>query len=154
MIRFIKRLWRAYTLLDHLNDAEAVRRKFGEKVEKLEKEVELLRSVDHVRAAVASILGRDIAWYDYEQLAPAQWIDYYQAAQESLRSPVVLNEINYGIAQLMKLATIENKENDPQKLRDIRMMMLGIKSLEDRLREIKPYTEPRPPRAVDLHTAI
>ena len=100
------------------------------------------------------IIGMDVTWYDYEELSAGEWQSYYAEVKTILESKAFQNEVNHVISTLLKLAMTDNKTNDPQVLRDCRMMILSLTKFVTHLEEIKPYVVRLESTTEDLHNPI
>lgn len=133
----------------YLDQTEHVRKYYADKNSKLQventalkKELEQLKfdisllKNEQVspQKVVASILKKDVTWFDFEELDPAQQSAYFQDAQLILNNNVFNNEINFLFAEWMKWAVKEAPGF--AEIRDIRVSMNAIEMLKKRLETI------------------
>ena len=103
---------------------------------------------------IKAITDLDFKWYDYEDLPPSEWISYHREAQMLLGNSVFQNEVKHVLSELLSLGITDNKVNDPQVLRDCRMMILTLSKFKAHLDTIKPYVESMRSTTENLHNSI
>lgn len=100
----------------------------------LSKEIEKLLSKSTPEIVVENVLGRNIKWFDYEDLDKTGRILYYEDAQAALRNRTLSNEINHLLSD-----TIEFIAKDTTNFEEVdrsRRVIVAIELLKERLEGI------------------
>ena len=88
---------------------------------------------------VAKVLKRGIDWYDYQKLDLAGRNSYWSDIQSVIMNESYQNEINHFIADLVKEIAYGTKSFED--VRDLRMTINGVQTLQERLESITKYVD-------------
>lgn len=118
---------------------------------KLKIEKEILNKTDtkkNPQNVIEDILGKNLEWFDYLELAPSERSKYILEAQQILSTTVFENEINYLFTSWMKWCLEQSKNFED--IRDIRMNYVGIDLFRKRLKSIiEPVNEAKITEDID-----
>jgi len=114
---------------------------YRDEIKRLKEKVnELIGMIGNPKYTVEKVLGKDISWYDYRELKPAERNGYAEMAKSLLSNEVFKNEGKYFISDLVK--EIAYQSNNFETVRDLRMTINGFEVFKERLEEIGTNREP------------
>jgi hypothetical protein len=126
-----------------------------DEVEKLIKENERLTKDILSKATpelvLQKIMGRGIAWYDFNTLNPNQKRSYYNNIQAVITNESFINEINHLIADQVEYIARQSKSHE--ETMNVRMTINAVYMIKERLESIPDPRVPEP-TAEEIHEAI
>lgn len=97
------------------------------------------------------IMGRGIAWYDFDTLNPNQKRTYYNDIQAVIKNESFINEINHLIADQVEYIARQSKSHE--ETMNIRMTINAVYMIKERLENIPDPRVPEP-TVEEIHEAI
>lgn len=116
--------------------------------EKLTKDI-LGRSTPEL--VIRKVMGRGIAWYDFNDLNINQKKSYYNDIQAVITNESFINEINHLVADHVEYIARESKSHEDTML--VRMTINAVDMIKERLESIPDPRVPEP-TAEEIHEAI
>ena len=93
-------------------------------------------------SVVARVLGRDVAYFDYNALPVGERKKYVADAQRIVRSPVFQNELSHFLADLVNAVAKQTKSWE--EVQFLRATINGLETLRERLEAIEEIEKRAP----------
>jgi hypothetical protein len=97
------------------------------------------------------IMGRGIAWYDFNELNPNQKREYYNNIQAVITNESFVNELNHLIADQVEYIARQSKSHEDTM--NVRMTINAVDMIKERLESIPDPRVPEP-TVEEIHEAI
>ena len=108
---------------------------YKKEIKRLKEKInELVKMVGDPKYVVGNIMKRDIKWYNYLELRPAERKKYASNAKLILKNETFKNEIKHIYSDLVQ--EISTQSRDFGEVRDLRMTVSGVNLIKERLGKI------------------